>query len=257
MNPYDGVEDLRSFSLQQLSAYRAALLGKTQPQINFINRWLVDPLNRPISVVEVGTGNGRLLIGMSLDESLSVGCGIDVSASRIKFAQDWYNSLSYTRPIRFRVENVLTSNHSPYADLAVCITGCFNYFRPMGIEAPLKTLKYMRETADYGLFELYKMPPKVARMLSVLPDEYIRTWDLLPESDPWRYYLHGWLWDDHLRIMTHDKYFIADDGRIDNSKSEQLYYYSLWEFEELLREAGYKEILYSKENSTCQVILAK
>lgn len=239
---YENYERLSSFTPAQLEAYRNMLLEKTKPQVEFIRKHVPYPYDAP-RVMEIGCGNGRLLVGLDRAGLLRrESWGIDLSESRIAFASNW------APDIDFECGNVLDLDETwfpPWVDLAVCITGCFQYFYPISPDAPAKILRIMRG-AKYALFELYRKPPMG------------RTWRKLPEADPWEYLLDEYEdvgdWVKHTKTFLNQKYlyggYAARDVRVEN-----LAYYDLPVFLKHLERAGFKNVHWAKQNSTTMVVL--
>lgn len=245
MSPdYSGYERLDSFTPQQLEAYRRMLLEKTKPQVEFIRRHVTWKYDAP-SVFEIGCGNGRLLIGLEQAGLLRFGYGVDSSESRIQFGNRWLHDLgSAYEAISLWPANILEyvleyEGDVDGYDLAVCITGCFQYFYPISPEAPAKVLKFMRG-ARYALFELYRKPPMG------------RTWHKLPEADPWEYLLDEY--EDVGDWVRHTKTFLGRDGKKD-TRVENLAYYEMPVFLGHLRRAGFNNVHWATQNSTTMVVL--
>jgi SAM-dependent methyltransferase len=235
---YEGYERLDSFTPEQLEKYRTMLLEKTKPQVEFIRKHIPDP---PFDVIEIGCGNGRLLIGLDQLGLLCSGLGLDTSESRIEFARQWSRDLN-ARSMDYIHEDILDAHpYNSYFDLAVCITGCFQYFYPISPEAPRQVLNWMRNSATYSLFELYKRPPMG------------KTWKKLPDGDRWAYILDEYV--DNSDWVEHTKVFIDHDGKED-VRHENLAYYTMPAFLSHLERAGYRDLHWAKENEESMVILA-
>lgn len=249
---YEGYEDLSSFSGPQLARYRQALLEKTKPQIDFVLKHISLPSYR---IVEIGSGNGRFLIGMANRARngkglLAYGYGMDLSASRVAFAEqwagDWFKQNWISGPLVFLQEDILTKISGPYVDIAVCITGCIQYFNPAEVK---HVLGWMRSHATYGLFELYHRP------VFHTPTQYgplpAKTWHKLPDTDKFTYLLDEYTPDNPTK---HTKIFIGRDGSVDE-RVEHLRYYGDIEFRRLLAEAGFTNLLWDVSDDTKRVVL--
>jgi SAM-dependent methyltransferase len=236
---YEGYERLDSFTSEQLEKYRMMLLEKTKPQTEFIRRHVP---NAPLNVVEIGSGNGRLLISLGLAGLLNSGVGYDISLSRTQFANRWATDMDQylNAGISFVQRDIVTAPPSPQKDLAICITGCFQYFYSIAPEAPRNVLRWMN-CAKYKLFELYKRPPMG------------RTWKKLPEGDRWAYILDEYV--DNSDWVEHTKVFIDRNGKED-VRRENLGYYTMSGFLGNLERAGYRDLHWAKENDESMVILA-
>lgn len=236
---YEGYEQLGAFTGPELLAYREMLLSKTKEQTNFIDRHIVSKLQRPIDVVEIGSGNGRLLIDLANHGLLEWGTGLELSSSRIEFAKQWAKDLNI-HDIVFEQTDTLNITTWIDADLAVCITGTFQYLYPHAPEAPMKMLKFMRRSANYALFELYKKPTMG------------RTWHELTPQDKWRFILDEYT--DTGDWVEHNKTFVAKDGSVD-VRTEHLAYYTLQAFLRHVRKAGFETVHVANENASSMVIL--
>ena len=122
---YEGLEDPAAFADRgALEAYRRSLLERTQPQAEF----LAPRLGARSRVLEVGCGNGRLLVALARLGCLASGLGLDLAESRIAFARAWAGDEACEQ-LRFETADVLTFSLRERSFSAVaCITGAFAYF---------------------------------------------------------------------------------------------------------------------------------
>ncbi len=264
---YDGFERAENFpSSQALEEYRRLLLEKTEPQVTFIARHVG---RRPLRVIEFGSGNGRLLVALALRGMLEFGLGVEISQSRVVFAQRWAEDLRLAR-VHSVAADALAFEDYPRGtfDLAVCITGAFGYFRPIRETAPAELLEKMRIALASGgrlLLELYELPDRRRQMLA-LNGGKLRLWQPLPPEDRFAYYLDDLeYWADQA-ILRHGKIFIGRDGTIDAGRVEVLAYYTDSELiDGLLTPSGFGKIRvfgdfqgsdYCERQSSTRVVLA-
>jgi SAM-dependent methyltransferase len=233
---YEGLE--ASFSTDaERDNYRAALLERSGPQADFVAARVVDG-----SVLEVGCGNGRLLVQLALRGQLGTGHGVDRAQSRIRFAREWAQDLRLER-LRFEAADALELSLEPSSlDAVICITGTFAYFDPFadGSAAALAQ-RWRRALRPDGWLVLELYPhPELIPLLEVAHGE-IRLWRELEPSDPWRYYLsHLQLLDG---VLIHDKTFIhRTTGHIDGGRRERLKLYTSEAIEEVLDGAEFCDI---------------
>lgn len=238
---YEGFESSESFpTTQSLQNYRRLLLQKTERQVAFIARHLG---RRNLRVIDFGSGNGRLLVALALKGMLDLGIGVEISQSRVAFAQQWTADLN----LNSIVHNV-TADALEFADfergtfdLSVCITGAFGYFKPIRESAPVELLDKMRaavKPSGYLLMELYQMPEKRKRLLA-LNEGKLRTWQPLPTEDRFAYYLDDFEYCEDRRVLRHGKIFIGRNGMIDAGRVEVMAYYTDVELVSLLRQNGF------------------
>ncbi len=241
---YEGFDRLDSFpSARELEAYREHLLRKSQPQVEFLLRNLG---SRPLRVIEFCSGNGRLLVALALRQMLGEGLGLEISSSRVAFARQWQQDLGLAS-LHTAAADVLeyTDFAQAHFDLAICITGAFNYFRPIRDTAPMEVLRKMRAALRPGghlLLELYTLPERRAQMLA-LNEGRLRLWQPLPPEDRFAYYLDDFKYFAGQRVLRHEKIFIGRDGTIDAGRVEVLAYYSPMEVsQDFLVPLGFQDI---------------
>lgn len=235
---YQGVEELERFTPQELGAYRAGLLERTVDQAAFVR----ERVPAGASMLEIGCGNGRLLIALARDGTLAGGTGLDVAASRIDFARAW--AAEEGLGLRFDVADALNDPlpNGPF-DAVACITGALGYFEPMlpgAAGALLRSAAAALRPGGLLLLELYPHPAW-QRMLAVAGHE-LRLWSELPREDPWRFYLSHLTLDD-AGNLRHDKTFVhRGTGQIDESRREHLRLYGERELRELVEAAGFSAL---------------
>ncbi|MFZ2491223.1 MAG: class I SAM-dependent methyltransferase [Thermoanaerobaculia bacterium] len=237
---YEGFERLENFPTpQSLQDYRQHLLDKTDAQATFIQKLLG---GRKLRVIEFGSGNGRLLVALALRGALDQGVGVEISRSRVQFAESWAGDLVLAN-VRNVAADALTFDDfgDEEFDLAVCITGAFGYLHAIRETAPSEILKKMRRAVRPGgkvLFELYQIPA-LRRQMLLLNDGRLRLWNPLPEEDRFAYYLDDFEFWPEQNVLRHGKIFIGRDGSIDAGREEVLRYYEQRTFESMLGAQGF------------------
>lgn len=217
---YEGLEAPESFpDRSALERYREALLAASRPQADLLGA--AGP-----RVLEVGCGNGRLLVELARRGVVREGLGVDVSASRVAFAQEWARELGFGG-LEFRAEDALGLDLQPESfDAAVCITGALGYFGAASPRLDGDLIALMRRAVRPGgliVLELYPHP-RERRLLEAAGGE-VNLWKELGADDPWRFYLSGMQLDQG--VLRHEKTFVhRHDGRIDEGRVESLYLYT-------------------------------
>ena len=73
-------------------------------------------------------------------------------------------------------------------------------------------------------------------------ETFSQTWQELPSSDPWRFYLSRLRLESE-RILSHEKVFIhRESGAIDAGRKERLFLYAPGDIESLLASSGFSGI---------------
>jgi SAM-dependent methyltransferase len=221
-----------------LESYRASMLERSAVQADF----LASRLPTGTRVLEVGCGNGRLLIELARRGAIAKGFGIDLAVSRIAFAQEWVRDEGLEN-LSFEAADVFERGLAPEGySAALCITGTFAYFEPIVAGSGLRFARILHDALVPGgmlVLELYPHPRERA-LLEATGGE-ATTWKELDPEDPWRFYLSRY----ELRgdVLAHEKTFIhRTSGKVDQGRREQLYLYSPDDLEALLDEAGLRQI---------------
>lgn len=221
-----------------MERYRGELLDRTEAQ----TRFLLEHLDADASVLEVGCGNGRVLISLASQGRLASGLGLDLSRSRVDFARRWCTEAGIDK-LRFEAADVLAAP-LPNASFsaALVLTGAFGYFepiRPGTAKALLERLAGALAPGGLLCLELYRHLA-LQRLVAAAGGE-ARVWTELPDTDPWRFYLSRIVVRD--RVMEHGKTFIhRTSGKVESGRREYLYLYEPEEVVELLEAGGFRSI---------------
>ena len=90
LNAYEGVESLSRFSDEDFKRYCTEKLTSVEKQIHFIKKNVIHPGYQG-RVLEIGSGNGKLLFRLEQEGLLEKGVGYEVSQSRCRFAEKFKN----------------------------------------------------------------------------------------------------------------------------------------------------------------------
>jgi SAM-dependent methyltransferase len=230
---YEGVES--AFAEGELAAYRASALAKTMPQAAFLAERIAG------SLIEIGCGNGRLLIALRSVGAIESGLGIDIAQSRVDFARDWARDLGLDG-LEFRAGDALELSLGTGYGAAACITGAFGYFDayvPASGRRLLEKLRGSLAPAGSLILELYQHPAELTLLENA--GGLARTWIELPPSDPWRFYLSETSLEGN--VMVHRKTFVhRTDGTVDEGRCERLAIHAPADIRAWCHEAGFAEV---------------
>lgn len=240
---YEGYEAPDAFgSPERLEEYRRHLIRRSQPELNWIVKYLKLSSRRPLRFLEFCSGNGRLGMALAKRRLLEKGLGLEISSSRVQFGERWRADWEITSWIN-RCADVLTVDQIPHRffHLAACLTGAFQYFHPISPSAPRQLLNRIRQALKPKgriLLELYPLTQERKRQFA-LHQGRLQTWEELPPEDQFRFYLNDLTYDPVQNILNHLKIFIGRDGSVDQGRVHRVTYYTKPQMEKLLREAGF------------------
>jgi SAM-dependent methyltransferase len=230
---YEGVES--AFAEDERAAYRASVLARTTPQAAFLAERVTG------SMLEIGCGNGRLLMALRSMGAIEHGLGFDIAKSRVAFAQDWARDLGLDG-LEFRVGDALDEPLGTGFGAAACITGAFGYFDAYVPLSGRRLLEKLRESLAPGgrlILELYQHPSELTLLESL--GGPARTWIELPPSDPWRFYLSETSLEGN--VMVHRKTFVhRTAGIIDEGRCERLAIHTPADIRAWCRDAGFADV---------------
>jgi SAM-dependent methyltransferase len=241
---YEGFEVSDNFATPAaLAAYRQPLIEETGRETAFTARHLG---RRKLRIMDLGSGNGRLLVTLGLEGMVAFGLGVEVSRSRVAFAQQWVSDLGLQN-IQMVAADVLEFAEFEAAafDIVTCV-GVFSYFRPIRKAAAAEMLAHNALAPDGCLLlHVYQMSSEREQTLALARGR-LRVWRPLPPEDRFAYYLSELEYVAQERILTHRKTFIARDGSIDTGRVEVTGYDSPAELVQLLHSSGFPRVqLYS------------
>jgi len=93
LNAYEGVESLSRFSDEEFKHYCHDKLASVEKHIHFIKQHVIRPGYQG-RVIEIGSGNGKLLFRLEQEGLLEKGIGYEVSQSRCFFAEKFKNHVN-------------------------------------------------------------------------------------------------------------------------------------------------------------------
>lgn len=224
---YEGVDSLDGFtSADELEAYRRRLLSKSELELEFIRREIGGRVPR---VLELGAGNGRLLIALALAGIAQSGLGLDIAQSRVSFARRWAADLGLDS-LEFVAADVSEAEAWPAGtfDLVIAISNLLEYLGPVHPDLPAEVVRRaFRGLSPTGclLLEFYQLTARHRQQLA-LGDNQVRTWMPLPEWDRFAYYLSDITYEPGSGVLHHAKTFIGRDGTIDTGRVEHLSCYT-------------------------------
>jgi hypothetical protein len=245
LHAYEDVEALSNYATAaDLDDYRGLLLEKSRPVAECIR----DRVYRgtPLKVLELCSGSGRLLYALDAMGILEAGYGVEVSASRHRFAELWKTSRGTTRV--HNTHAAVSDDTFPVRglDLVVMIDGALSYLYPCDPELPARLLRQAREhLAPWGavLCELDVLSTTAREAMR--RDGATRVWVRGDERDAFRYALYETVpvsWER--MVVRHTSTYLRRASVEERMKQELYKYYAVAEVNALMSAAGFRACHY-------------
>jgi len=254
---YDNVEKISNFKNDdELKQYRKDKLDEVLSRVKFIKKSFDnEKLINKINVLELGSGNSKLLYQLDNQNFLNKGYGVEISKSRYEFAEKWKKDLNI-KNIENINENVLDLDMKRFGtiDLIICVDLILQFLEPIKKNSIQDILKNMEHTlSDDGciILELWSFKNILKKINQ--NNGLFKTWMKFGDSDPFSFVIESLETDDEDFIIW-NKHFIHKHRLIDDERNimrNVLKPYSPQEITKLLNNAGFNEIKIFK-NSECE-----
>jgi len=222
-NAYEGVESLSRFNKKTFTKYCKDKLRSVDKHINFLKRHVVNK-NYNGRVLEIGSGNGKLLFRMEKEKILNEGIGCELSKSRYKFSKKFKK--------KFKIRNVKIINNDFFnlnlkknyfdliigTDVVINLIGGSNEGKMNSILK--KCEKYLKNNGklilEFMTFE------KEKKIMNLNPNKKLFVWKRFKNSDPFIFGLDEMSYKK--KKILWQKYFIP--RHIKNFKNKKIEYFS-------------------------------
>ena len=238
---YEGVEDLSRFDNASFEKYIKEKLEGCSKHIDFIKKNVIDGQYGG-RVLEIGSGNGKLLFKLENEGMLEQGIGYELSESRTRFAKKLGERLNSTK-VKNINDNFLSINQRVEKfDLVIGADIVVQLLSPLSRTAEnewLSAIKNILKKNGWLVLELQDFE-NTMKMVRSSGGE-LRVWKEFHASDPWRYGLDTFSMQG--RDIVWDKTFISRGPSSETSSfTNILRPYAKNEIENLLEGAGFDEV---------------
>ena len=202
---FDGFEIFSS--KEEIEKYRKSKLISVQKNISFVKKLF----NKKIDVLEIGSGNSKFLYALEENNLLKTGYGVDVSKSRIDFANQWKEDLEIKNVFNIH-KNILDYDWQclPQLDLIYCVDSAFQLFEPSGPNNDYILLNKCYKKLKKGGKIILELDSN-ERVIKNLNDGNSKLWQEFVEPDPWLYLLWDCEYDKEKSYLRFKKTFIKRD----------------------------------------------
>ncbi len=219
---------------QDLEKYRESKLDSVNKNLKFIEKHCGDDLR----VIEIGSGNSKLLYALDQKGLLNYGYGVEISNSRVNFANDWKKSLNNKNVYNYQ-DNILNVNFDYLgpANLIYCVDLAFQFIDPINSGSDKDLLRRIyTHLSPKGKLILELDTHK--RLIDRMDNNNIKTWQEFNSPDPWKYLL----WDCSLeeKHITINKTFIKRDFSETSESKVILKNYTRHDIISMMQKIGFK-----------------
>ena len=233
---FDGYEIFDS--KEDVQKYRKSKIEDVQKNVHFVKRFFNDKM----TVLEIGSGNSKFLYALEQHGILNRGYGIDLSNSRVNFAEEWKKDL--------KMDNVTNINSNffdcnledfPDFDLVYCSDMAFQLFDPSERGNDVKCLETVYDKMKSGSKILLEIEDS-KNLFKTMTNNEVRVWQEFDESDPWRYLLWECKYENDDSWIRYNKTFIKRDLSELFNSSIVLRNYSREEAKTLLQQNNFVNV---------------
>ena len=244
LNAYDSYEIFDDNESE--SKYRNLKLESCNKHVELIKK---EFYNEKVYILELGSGNSKILINLEKNGLLNHGWGVEISKSRYNFATKWVNDLNIKKITNYN-QNILNFDYNSIdiLDICICVDLCFQFLDPIKKDSSKFVLeKVFKKLRPGGKFILEL--DYCGNIIQNLPYTS-KIWEEFPNSDPWKYSLWDCSFDEQSKILNWKKTFISRENKYELT-SIFLKIFSKEDIEFELNKIGFKNIrIYEDWNYT-------
>jgi len=214
ISAYEGVESYSTFNNKTFVEYCDNKISECDKHIAFIKNNINN--NDLGVVIEVGSGNGKLLFALERDGFITKGTGFELSNSRVFFANK-FGALFNSKIVEIICGNFLDQDiEDNSTDLIIAVDLVIQLISAINDQEESNFLKKVHEAlkpGGYFLIELMDFS-NLIKMHGINNGD-LKIWKEFDLSDPWQFGLDDFMIEgDNINC---DKSFIARDRKISNS----------------------------------------
>jgi len=238
---YEGVENLSSFDEPTFIAYCEGKIFDCVKQVNFL-REVINKESYTGNVLEVGSGNSKLLYALERNDLLNYGVGYELSSSRVEFANRFAKYVGSSKVVNLCEDFLEHDTNSESFDLVIGVDIVMQLIAPVAKDNDKKFLDKVYHSLKYGgalILELMDFSDIIK--MDELSINKLRLWKEFDSFDPWQYGLDKFTINGDDVIW--DKIFISRDRSIDDSVFQNiLRHYTFKTIHEKLCAAGFLSV---------------
>ena len=221
--------------------YEDVLTARTkQTELPFLRKHF---RNGTGSVLEVGSGSGRILHALLLAGLAKSAVGIEISPSRVRFGKKWARKLGLSR-VSHRTGDFLSMDVPEKFDAILCVTSIFPFFDMLEKGGLMKALRKMKKSLrPQGAIVLESVTFNNEVSLSRVSGGSARVWEEYAKGDPFRFNLVEYILDEKKRVLVaRSQNVMRDRAHVDAPTIKKWHLESAETLGQSLRRAGFRNI---------------
>ncbi|MCV2885435.1 class I SAM-dependent methyltransferase [Aestuariibacter sp. AA17] len=240
---YDDVENMKRFDSESFQQYCQSKLDSCDKHVKFIKEHCVNNnASWGGNIVEIGSGNSKLLINLEQSGVLNSAIGYELSESRNRFAEAFCTHEGVSC-----IENVcgdfLDGEVTGNADLVIAVDIVAQLVSPTNPEAENKMLDWIYNQCKkngFALFELWDFEKIKAQL--ALSEGKLNVWEAFSKEDPFEFCL-ATLSETGERDILWQKKFLKRDSTERSFFEHVLRPYDRDDFCQLLKRVGFAQTI--------------
>lgn len=238
LTAYDTFERFEDFDSEK--KYRDSKLQECDKHYLFLKKNIK---KSKLNILELGSGNSKLLYKLSLENFLQNGVGIEISKSRFDFAEKWKKDLNIQNIININ-DNFLNLDNYSIDNLNVCLVLdlAFQFCEPLGYQNEIKILQKIYQKLQKGGKLILELDDCKRILKSTKFSSNI--WEEFNEPDPWRFSLWDVNYDDKTNFLNWKKIYISRNNNKIDETHIILKIYTKKEIKKILKKIGFKNIIF-------------
>lgn len=253
---YKNVEASSNFnSPKDRILYQKALLERTlKKEIPFLSKHFP---KRFFSVLEIGSGSGRILHALLMNGLAKEALGIEISPSRVAFAKAWAKELKLSA--RHTVGNILHKVPIEKFDAVLCLTSIYPFFDLLeknGLRKVLRNTRELLNPTGHIVLETVTFAKEIEQCN--IAGGSVQVWEEYSKGDPFRFNLVHYEWDKKKRYLNATSYNVMRNNLfVDGPTIKKWHMQTASSLRSLLLEEGYKDIHFYGEFDSSRYIEGK
>ena len=155
LSAYEGVEELENFSDEGFQAYCREKLASCSKHVSFVRKQCSDS-SWGGKLCEIGSGNSKLLYRLEKENLVSEAIGIEISASRFRFAEE-FKIYAQSKKTTNLNKNIFDISPFENFDMVIGVDIVFQLITPLSHDAEERLISWIRQTLRPGGFLLLEL----------------------------------------------------------------------------------------------------